>query len=72
MLALSLPCSESADLFLKLPLGALEVLDQQVLACELLVVAKVVDALPIMQMNLIQFVVNPAARRACGQHAPVW
>jgi hypothetical protein len=53
--------SSCTDLFLQLPLGAFEVLDEQVFAGKLLVIGKVVDALPIMQVQLVQLVVDPAA-----------
>lgn len=51
------------------PAGAQQVFDQQVLACELLVVGEVVDALPVVQVQLVQLVVDPpaAAGRVTGQ-----
>jgi hypothetical protein len=49
------------NLLLQLPLGAFEVLDEQVFAGELLVIWEVVDALPIMQVQLVQLVVDPTA-----------
>jgi hypothetical protein len=48
-------------LSLQLPLCALQVFDEQVLARELVMVWEVVDALPIMQMDLIQLMMDPAA-----------
>jgi hypothetical protein len=50
-----------AHLLLQLPLGALQVFYQQVLAGQLLVVWEVVDALPLMQVQLVQLCVDPAA-----------
>ena len=45
--------------FLKLLLDALQVLDQQVLACELVVVAEVVDALMILQPQSVEMIRHP-------------
>eukprot|EP00955_Chlamydomonas_euryale_P035281 350065-Chlamydomonas_euryale.AAC.2 len=49
-------------LALQLSLGALQILDQQVLACELVVVWEVVDALPVGEVQLVQLVVDPPAQ----------
>jgi hypothetical protein len=49
----------AAHLALQLLLGALEVLDEQVLACELIVVGVVVDALPVIQVDAVQLVMDP-------------
>jgi hypothetical protein len=51
-------------LSLQLPFCALQVFDEQVLACELVVVWEVVDALPIMQVDLIKFMMNPSVVHA--------
>jgi hypothetical protein len=50
-----------SHLSLQLPLCALQVFDEQVLARELIVVWEVVDALPVMQVDLVKFMMNPAA-----------
>jgi hypothetical protein len=55
---------QSGHLSLQLPLCPLQVFDEQVLACELIVVWEVVDALPVMQVDLIKFMVDPAAVQA--------
>lgn len=46
-------------LSLQLPFCAFEVLDEQVLASELLVVGEMIDALPVMQVDLVQLIVDP-------------
>ena len=48
-------------LSVQLPLGSFEVFDEQVLACQLMVVGEVVDALPFMQVHLVKLIMNPAA-----------
>lgn len=56
-------CASSipAHLSLQLLLCPLEILDEQVLACELIVVGEVVDALPVVQVHLVQLMVDPPA-----------
>lgn len=60
-----------AHLLLQLPLGAFQVFYQQVLPSELLVVGEVVDALPVVQVQLVQLGVDPAAGQEWvgGQHS---
>lgn len=59
LLPLFPPTSMHAHLPLQLPLCPLEVFEKQVLPGELIMVWKVIDALPFRQVDLIQLVMNP-------------
>ena len=51
-------------------LSTLEVLDEQVLAGELVVVGEVVDALPVIEVHLVQLMVNPPAAKQLMVNPP--
>jgi hypothetical protein len=51
----------SAHLALQLLLGALQVFYEQVLACELVVIGVVVDALPVIKVDAVQLMMDPPA-----------
>ena len=50
------------NLSIKLLLGTLQVLDQQVLAGELVVVGEVVDPLPVVEVHLVKLMMDPPGK----------
>lgn len=52
-------CVQNTHLPVQLPLCTFQVLDKQVLACQLVVVGEVVDALPVIEVHLVQLMMDP-------------